>query len=140
MKKNVFIIVFIFCMVSLCKSQTTTEEYNYVSSGLLDNLQKGQDLKSGYELQETGISETITRGDDSWRKAKIYYFNLKKTKTLKAYAVECTGNDGSRRFMCIPTSNSSIAIWDRAWKDFNGTGCEWHSVFMWALMKLAVNK
>lgn len=122
------------------KSQTTNEEYNYISTGLLDNLQKGQDLKIGYTLEETETSSTITLGDGSWRKAKIYTFKLTSTNKIKAYAIECTGNDGSRRFMCLPTSNSSSRIWDRAWSDFNATGCEWHTVFMWAFMKFSTIK
>ncbi|MGZ3860295.1 MAG: hypothetical protein ACXVMS_12220 [Flavisolibacter sp.] len=120
-------------------AQTTQEEYNYVSNGLLDNFNKGQDLKQGYKLVSTGISERITIGG-KWRNVEILYFKKSSNNRIQAFAVDCTDQGSTRRIMCIPTINSNQNIWNQAFEAFRDTGDEWHVVFMWAFMKLSSSK
>ncbi|MEI7979700.1 MAG: hypothetical protein WCI53_12705 [Bacteroidota bacterium] len=141
MTKKFLLLAFLTMLFNIenLSAQTTLQDYNYVSSGLLDDINKGKDIRAGYKLESTGISESIER-DGTKRNARIYYFKKISTGKTQAFAVECTGNEGSRRFICIPTDDASSDIWKKTWEEFNGTGCEWNTVFMWSLMKLTAEK
>jgi len=121
-------------------AQTTIQDYNYVSKGLLDDLNMGRDVKDGFKLISTGISGQVNQSNGSWHKAEIYYFNRSSNGRTQAFAIACTDQKGNKRFMCIPVNGSSSKIWDITFTDLNSTGCEWHSVFMWAFAKLIANK
>jgi hypothetical protein len=142
MTKKILVFAFLtmFLNIKNLSAQTTLQDYNYVSKGLIDDLNNGKDVKTGYKLESTGISGQINQGDGSWRNAEIHYFKKASNNKTQAFAVECTDNGGNRRFLCIPVSVSSNTIWNAAFKDLSGTGCEWHSVFMWAFAKLIANK
>ncbi|MCU0322357.1 MAG: hypothetical protein MUE72_08070 [Chitinophagaceae bacterium] len=142
MKKKVliFVILSIFFSTKHLIAQTTLQDYNYVSKGLLEDLNNGRDIKEGYKLVSSQISGQVNRGDGSWRNAEIHYFKKKSNNKTQAFAVECKDNAGNRRFICIPVGNSSNVIWETTFKDLNNTGCEWHSVFTWAFAKLIGNK
>ena len=141
---NKAILVFTFLTVFLnftnLSAQTTLTEYNYVSKALSQDLNNGRDIKSGYILKSTGISEKLQTPDGVWRNAKIYYFNSKYNNKTQAFAVECSDSFGNSRFMCIPINGTDSTLWDLAYQEFYNTGSEWHRVFMWALIKLTSNK
>lgn len=142
MTKKILLFAFLTMFVSIktISAQTTLQDYNYVCKGLLDDLNNGKEVKTGYKIESTTISGQINQGDGFLRNAEIYYFKKKSNDKTQAFAIECTDNAGNRRFLCIPVSGTGSAIWTIAFKEFNGTGNEWHTVFMWAFAKLIANK
>ena len=53
--KNTLIFIFLLLFKSIVaqeKITTTDDEYNYLTQGYAEQLQKGLDMKSGYELKK----------------------------------------------------------------------------------------
>lgn len=114
MKKIVFLFFFVF---SGLYSQTTEEEYNYITKGYKIAVESGMDLKSGYSLQD------LYTYQDS-----LYVFDFKlfvNDKTKKTSCVLVKANSlmwGNKYYLCIPIGNSALTKkyesklneWDKA--------------------------
>lgn len=85
-------------------SQTTEQEYNYLTKGLKDAIDKGLDLKQGYELQ-----------DFYTHNEQFYSFNFSlfvDTKTKKTKGILVIADSkvwGNRYYLCIPQDNPQLA-------------------------------
>ena len=142
--KKTLIFALLFALLShSSQSQTTLEEYNYITGG--DNYQgglyrvyaEGADIKKGYKL-EPAIAESKVTFGGGWKSVKIHFF--KKDAVNKAFVLETNDNGGGRRFLCIPAPGSSEDIWNRAFSQFSGADERWKLTFLWALSKLASAK
>ncbi|WP_395048379.1 hypothetical protein [Flavobacterium sp.] len=101
--KKITLLLFMF--VSLCSySQTTQIEYNYLTKGLKDAVEKGLDLKQGYDLQ-----------DFYTHNEQFYTFNFRlfvdvNTKKTKAILVVVDSKVwGNRYYVCIPQDNPDLS-------------------------------
>ncbi|TRX29651.1 hypothetical protein FNW25_01445 [Flavobacterium franklandianum] len=112
MKKIILALLF----VTGLSAQTTEVEYNYLTKGYKETLEKGLDIKQGYELQDLYIHT-----DDSYNfDFKLFVDkNSKKTKAVLVTAVSKVW--GNKYYLCIPIGNSvlhqryydSLQIWDK---------------------------
>ena len=135
MKKIFAFTMLLLCLSVFAKAQTTMEEYNYVSNGLIDDVSKSKDIKAGYSLQDLYISELVSWTNGQWRNIKLYSFN--KNGQRKAIAVEFSDSDRSRTFRCVPTKFTDQSIWTLANASFGDLGQEWNTVLARAFVKLA---
>jgi hypothetical protein len=98
------IILLFLLFSSLSYSQTTQTEYNYLTKGLKDALEKGLDLKQGYQLQ-----------DFYTHNEQFYTFNFRllvdvSTKKTKAILVVVDSKLWHNRyFVCIPQDNPDLS-------------------------------
>ena len=132
-KPFIIFVLLIHFFINKTYAQTTLVEYNYVTRGLIDVIDKGYDIKSGYSYEETGIkTQDIRGGDGVTRKATVYRLKKNYSNSTVAFAIYCDDDRGTRRIMCIPTMNSSL--WSNVGTDFWNVGQEWNKVLMWAML------
>lgn len=99
MKKIILALLFI----SSLNAQTSETEYNYLTKGLKDSVEKGLDLKQGYDLQDFYTHDE-----------QFYSFNFRllvdiKTKKTKGILVVADSKVwGNRYFLCIPQDNPDL--------------------------------
>jgi hypothetical protein len=98
MKKKITLLFMLFISVSY--SQTTEQEYNYLTKGFKDAVDKGLDLKQGYELQD------FYTHDEQFYKFNFMLFIDIKTKKTKAILVIADSKVWANRYyLCIPQDN-----------------------------------
>ncbi len=96
MKKIILALLF----VTSLSAQTTELEYNYLTKGYKETIEKGLDLKQGYELQDMYLHS------DSLYDFDFKLFVDKKTKKTKAVLVTAISKSwGNKYYLCIPISN-----------------------------------
>jgi hypothetical protein len=103
------LILFALLMVSLTTfSQTTLDEYNYVTKGYKIQLESGLDMKKGYSMVKVGGSYTEER------KATFYRFNKQGTTRgqarLVAYMIEYDRKGKPKEYYCVPHKDSEKEI------------------------------
>jgi len=84
---------------------TSTEEYNYLTKGYADDLEKGKDIKDGYELKE------FYKFDTKKINFKFTYYKFIETATKKTKAILVVGVKKSKKkkkFLCIPFNNKEL--------------------------------
>lgn len=111
------ITLLLFLVTSFCFSQTTLEEYNYITKGYKIAIDSGLDLKSGYSLHDLYVYQD-----------PLYVFDFKlfiNDKTKKTSCVFVKANSlmwGNKYYLCIPIDNpelnkkyeSQLNSWDKA--------------------------
>lgn len=108
MKK--IILMFVLFSSVCAYSQTTVQEYNYLTKGLKDAVEKGLDLKQGYEFQD------LYTYDETLYSFKFKLFIDTATKKPKAILVVADSKLwGNRYFVCIPQDNPVLA---KSYNDF----------------------
>lgn len=104
MKKTFLIICLLFSLQNFAQISTSEEEYNYLTIGYPESLEKGLDFKQGYNLQKINSRE--------WAKLKLELFALNDNNNVtKAYLVTYFKNDNKKdklKFFCIPINNESL--------------------------------
>ena len=97
MKKIIFGLFFVTLGMS---AQTTDVEYNYLTKGYKETVEKGLDLKQGYELQDMYLHS------DSLYDFDFKLFVEKSTKKTKAVLVTAVSKSwGNKYYLCIPLGN-----------------------------------
>lgn len=103
-----FLLSILFTLTSsVFIAQTTQEEYDYLTKGYPEAVEKGYSLKSGYKLEKhsTATSYNIV--------FEFFKFTDTKTGKTKAFLVEITkekkGKD-KKRYICIPIGNNDLVI------------------------------
>jgi hypothetical protein len=136
-----YLVILALCFLGLqAAAQTTETEFNYVNNGLLEDLQKGREVKTGYSLVATGVAYQTSFPDGSWRKAEIFYFKARAGNKNKSLVIKCTDSFNNVRYICVPTSNSGTDMWFQTEKALHETGAPWNTVIMCAFAKLAAQK
>lgn len=106
MKQTLFTLVFLIFSSTLF-AQTTQEEYDYLTKGYPEAIEKGYDIKEGYALTKAYISQSY--GIDYI----FYRFFETETKQTKAFLVEIIkekkGKD-KKRYICIPLGKTDLFI------------------------------
>ena len=106
MKQTLFTLVFLIFSSTLF-AQTTQEEYDYLTKGYPEAIEKGYDIKSGYTLEKALSTTSYDIVFD------FYSFTETKTGTVKAFLVEITkekkGKD-KKRYICIPLGKTKLVI------------------------------
>jgi hypothetical protein len=100
-------------------SQTTLEEYNYLTKGYKVQIESGLDMKSGYTFENVTESR-ITSGDSSYTrtefKALIRKGEQKPCAMLCIYSEVVMNRLQKTDYVCIPHTESNKEVWAMAFK------------------------
>ena len=145
MKKSILIFALLLSAVTFVKSQTTEEEYNFITKGYKVQLESGLDMKKGYTLKDLG-SWSLNFGTDGTRDASfkgLYKDNA--TKPCAIMLIYKRPSTGYTEYYCIPTTDAPQALWDKTLDQINTHFSEAsakavYSTLVWSLMKFSVQQ
>lgn len=109
--KNIIIAVLLLASLPLL-SQTTQEEYNYLTKGYKVQIESGLDMKKGYTFTDYGVYE-IKEGSQT---RQCEFKGLVKDGQTKPCAVLMIFKrtdipNGTVYYICIPSANADESIW-----------------------------
>jgi hypothetical protein len=143
MKKFLTAVLFVSAsLMPLCGvSQTTQEEYNYITKGYKVQIESGLDMKKGYSFTDLG-DWGLTHGTEKRRcefKALMRSGQAKPCAILMIYKRTDIEN-GATYYVCIPSQGSSDEIWKQT-LDFINEKCRDNTLLqntiIWALMNFS---
>lgn len=105
--KYIITLILLFTTILKAQSQTTIEEYNYITRGYKDQLEKGLDMKKGYLFSEISTIQTNER--TATLKA-LNRIDSKGAKIIAAYMIIYKKVDAESEYICIPHPNSEEKI------------------------------
>lgn len=138
--RTVFFSIILLFFASNVFSQTTLEEWNYITKGYKIQIESGLDMKKGYVLKDMLTTESNI--------GSIYRtFNFKslvKTSTGKTSAIMVeyirdSGRDRTITYFCIPHKDSSYEIWDLTYRHNTNLQKDLAIAYSWALSILISN-
>ena len=100
-------------------SQTTMEEYNYITKGYKVQLESGLDMKQGYRFEDLNES-SLASGDSSYKKTD--FKALYRRDESAPCAILCiftnvvNGVTLNTDYICIPHLDSSKDLWTMTYK------------------------
>lgn len=115
-------VIFFFFLVLTANaySQTTLEEYNYVTKGYKVQIESGLDMKQGYKLEDAIIEKKFGERSIS---AKALYKIKNTTKQKVAYMLIYRKAGNETEYICIPQPNSGSEIVQKFWDQlYDGSG------------------
>ena len=119
MKKKIILALSLFCISLNGISQTSLEEYNYITKGYKVQMESGLDMKKGYELEDI---KSHTSGVRTASLKKLVKVNAGKKQTV-AYMVVYQKEQNPKEYYCIPSPKSEKDILDTYWTAlYNGSG------------------
>ena len=131
----------ILLTASGARSQTTMEEYNYITKGYQIQLESGLDMKKGYRFEDVSQTSTVMAGDSSYRKTvfKALYRGAesKPAAIMCIYSLVVNGNTLSTDYLCIPQPESSKEIWSMVYQKISEYTGEASNALTLGLMYLA---
>lgn len=133
--KKLFTLIAIITLAFASHSQTTQEEYNYITKGYKMQLDGGLDMKKGYTFDDVG-EYYITSGEV---RRTCTFKALYRSNELKPCAIMLIykrSDNNFLDFLCIPTGSDAV-IWNQYFdkvKTYTGDGAV---ALMWGLAKLS---
>ena len=108
-------------------SGTTQEEYNYLTKGYKDQIEKGLDMKKGYILKnvDEDFSNTLTTVENNIRKpiTRKNEFKLlfRENEELPCAILMITVrvDNNVKQYFCLPSHKSSL--WNDFYKEFTAS-------------------
>lgn len=94
-------------------SQTTLEEYNYVTKGVKTQIDNGLDMKKGYELEPVSQHETSSSTVTLVKLVQVENPDVRRTA---AYMLIYNKLNYPEEIICIPNPNSEQMILEAYWK------------------------
>ncbi len=97
-----YLILIIFILVTFAsRSQTTNQEYNYITKGYKIQVESGLDPKSEYIFKDFGTFSSLARS--------CQFIGLYRKKSGKLAGTMAIFNDlnGRKYYFCIPAKGSS---------------------------------
>ena len=127
----------IILMSRVSFSQTTLEEYNYVTKGYKVQIESGLDMKKGYRFEDI---HTIHIQYSDGIERETQFKALFKEGQKQPSAILCIyshSDDGMKDYICIPQFSSAKEIWDSTYARISAIRVDDTTPFMWGLAKLA---
>jgi hypothetical protein len=120
MRNRVMMFAALFVVIlSRGLSQTTMEEYYYLTKGYKVQIESGLDMKSGYSFENVTESR-VTSGDSSYTKtefkALIRKGEQKPCAILCIYSEVVMNRVQKTDYLCIPHTESNREVWAMAFK------------------------
>lgn len=141
MKKVKLILTSVFAIVSVvCFSQTTQEEYNYITKGYKVQIESGLDMKKGYSFKDLQGGKT-TKGSEkrSCSLKALYRDGSDKACAIMIIYKRTDISDGVQYYFCVPSMNADEEMWDLAFRDMTSkigsTSPMMDKTIIWGLMK-----
>ena len=116
--KTILIAVIAVMTIANAYSQTTLEEYNYLSKGYKIQIESGLDMKKGYEIKDNYTEKTSERTVN----LKTLYRVNGNVKTIAAYLFVYNKNGKAKQYICIPNPQSTEEILNKYWSSLAGEG------------------
>jgi hypothetical protein len=140
MKKLITITLLFIATFSF--AQTSMTEYNYISLGYKDNVAKGQDIKSGYRIEEKStyaVKFFNEKKQEAQRKVTFYnFYRTGETSPCGTLMKTLRTDNKVELYLCIPTSNSSKEVWDKCWTDYEKFTTKWNDIslsYSWSMLR-----
>ena len=136
MKKTLIAFLLTFSVFQ-CYSQTTVDEWNYITKGYKIQKESGLDMKKGYEL----VFVTSANFQDPGVLRTFIFKKLIKISDKKVHAIMVEYMFQNRRgtainYFCIPLKNSSPEIWGMVANEIRRfTNQDLSTAYNWALIK-----
>ncbi len=136
-------VIFLILLPFAGHSQTSWEEYNYITGG--DNPKgglyrvkaEGADMKIGYNLELAHPEFRLMGDKNEWWSVTLYHF--KKGLLKKGLVVETKDSWGNRRYLCIPASGSASDIIKKSQLDIQNVGTVWDEAILLALARFSAS-
>jgi hypothetical protein len=123
-------------------SQTTLEEYNYLTKGYKVQIESGLDMKSGYSFENVTESKVMS-GDSSY--VKTEFKGLIRKGEKKPCAILCIYSEVDANqiqktdYICIPHTESTKEVWAMAFKKISEYTGDAANVLNLGLMHLSAH-
>lgn len=101
------LIIFLTLFTISAFSQTTLEEYNYVTKGYRVQIETGLDMKKGYAFEDVINEKNFGERTIS---AKTLYKVNGQTKQKVAVLIIYTRKGNNPEYICVPQPNSGTEI------------------------------
>jgi hypothetical protein len=119
-------------------SQTTQEEYNYITKGYKVQIESGLDMKKGYSFVDLGkwsLSHSSEKRECEF-KGLVRQGKTKPCAVMMIYR-RTDISDGVVMYICIPSNDSPVEIWNQT-LNFINENCKnndkLQNTMIWALM------
>ena len=124
--KHLFSIVIAILISTIALSQTTLEEYNYLSKGYKIQIESGLDMKKGYNIEDVGDWSIFFDSRKFSRNASFkFLYKEGIDKPVATLMIQKRSDTDHVVYYCIPHIDSSEEIWDLAYKDFRKMTEKW---------------
>ena len=135
MKKTLFLALSLMIFALSGISQTSMEEYNYITKGYKVQQESGLDMKKGYEFEDLNTHKAGIRTASLKKLVKV---NAGKKQTA-AYMIVYQKEQSPKEYFCIPSPKSGEDVLAAYWTSLNnGTGD--HSAKLQLIMYLVSNQ
>jgi len=111
--KYLIIIILTVLFIEKGFSQTTIEEYNFITTGFKLQIESGLDMKKGYQLKE--LCSLSTNERTAILKV-LYRIDNKGVKSTAAYMIIYKKKDQPSEYLCIAHPNSDAQIQNALYK------------------------
>lgn len=136
---KIFATIMALFIVHISFSQTTEEEYNYVTKGYQIQLESGLDMKKGYLISGVGDPWGLDYGDFKRNiEFKLLLRAGEKIPCATIMKLQRT-NTNYKEYLCIPHYKSSKAIWEKTYKRFRLAATDWTEAsraYSWGMIKM----
>lgn len=135
------ILVLFISTTSKMNAQTTQDEYNYLTKGYKEQIEKGYDMKKGYTMTDLG-NWGLNYGAQQRQctfKGLVRQGQKQPCAILMIYQRTDIAN-GANWYICIPSNNSSDEMWQQTLAFINSNLKDNNPMletFIWALMKFS---
>ena len=116
--KKLFLTALLAASISAAFSQTTEEEFNYVTKGYKTTLEQGLDVKNGY-LVETIPQAKATSNNTVKLEPKILLRKGQPAKDFAAMMIVYSLNNKVTKVYCIPHPSSNADILAKSVQDLS---------------------
>jgi hypothetical protein len=100
------------------KAQTTWTEYNYLKKGVVDYLDRGIDLKSGYKLTKAG-NYTLNFRDGARTTTLFNFIKIGNKIPSALLIIYSKANSNKKVYIVLPTANAPEDMWADYTKTLN---------------------
>jgi hypothetical protein len=147
--KKVIVSLFILASFGKLFSQTTLEEFNFITKGYKIQLESGLDMKKGYSLSTLTDFLSLDFGNDekSGRRGMVFKALIRGSETkpcaiMAIYERRLNGKAQYQEYYCIPMPLSDDTLWDKTLEQLNANfnndnAKQVYSAMLWAMMKFA---
>jgi hypothetical protein len=135
--KNITLTTILTALISLTSfSQTTEEEFNYLTKGYKIQLESGLDMKKGYTIKDYGTWGT--KYTDFERNATFKgLFRDGEDKPCAVLMIFKKTNNDYAEYVCIPHMESDEIIWTSAFENWKKAADSWSAGagYSWGMIK-----
>lgn len=137
MKESLSLFSLLFTVV-IAVSQTTLEEYNYLTKGYKVQMESGLDMKEGYELKYA-YTTTIRKKSFNRTIEFKYLYRTKDTIPCAILLVLARTDTDYIDYLCVPSFNSTKELWAKSKEDFVKSANNWNAYardYTWGMLRM----